>query len=201
MKETEYREAYCRYRSDLLGRNKQLEEMIKKKMDGTYSIEEINQNKTHSHQFNFEKKKAPSRKELNPTMDSEKQQKIAEEEEESDHSQNEIYKHSILDDRGPFENYGSGNTHPTNPRLYMTTFNVKASGGINPHTVMKSKIRPNVLTKYSYQQKYPNPQFFADQNEMSSEQKKNSDGPFLVCWPSHSHMPPQYTPLDRVIRK
>lgn len=44
--------------------------------------------------------------------------------------------------------YGNGNTRPTHPNLYMTTYNAKAQKGVNPHTMMKLHLRDYILAEY-----------------------------------------------------
>ena len=125
-------------------------------MNGTYS-EGLNQiDEVPCFKFERKKSKRPNLRKENTSSTNVKNQQMKKE--EASQSNNCSFHKSVLDDRGPFENYGSGNTNPTNPNLYMTTFNVKASGGINPHIVMKSKIRNNVNSKYARSNGYhPNP--------------------------------------------
>ena len=87
----------------------------------------------------------------------------------------------------------------------MTTFNVKASGGVNPHTVMKNRIKPRVWEDYAKPR--PNtaanvhgPAFYVSKEEIPKQDRKNVDGPFWVYWPSDKPLPEEYAELEKIVR-
>lgn len=107
--------------------------------------------------------------------------------------------------RSQFLNYGMGNVHPPNDDLFMTTYNIRADTGVNPHTVMKSRIRPYILSEYAKPKpvtcvKVHTPEFFASPKEMTKEEQLQMDGPFWVCWPSSKPFPKEYAQLESIVR-
>ena len=107
--------------------------------------------------------------------------------------------------RASFANYGEGNINPPNDKLYMTTFNVKSPTGVNPHTVMKNRIRPRVLEEYRTpvanvsRPKSAKPKFMSSEAAMRNGEE-DVDGPFYVYWPLEDPLPHPYRDLERIVR-
>lgn len=87
----------------------------------------------------------------------------------------------------------------------MTTFNVKAPAGVNPHTRMKKELRPFVMSEFT--QPLPattvhihTPHFYASMRDMPRDEQLEMDGPFWVHWPSDEPFPAPYAALERVVR-
>jgi hypothetical protein len=104
-----------------------------------------------------------------------------------------------------FHNYGMANVNPPNPDLFMTTFNVKSPTGVNPHTVMKGRIRPFVMAEFARPRpaaavKIHQPAFYGTAKEVPASHRTDMDGPFWMYWPSEKPFPPQYAGLEKVVR-
>jgi hypothetical protein len=107
--------------------------------------------------------------------------------------------------RAQFHNYGWANIHPTNSDLYLTTFNVKAATGVNPHTVMKSRMRPFVMSEFRKPKpvtsvRIHQPAFYGNMRDVQPDERGQTDGPFWMYWPSDDPFPPQYAELEKVVR-
>jgi hypothetical protein len=107
--------------------------------------------------------------------------------------------------RSHFHNYGTGNVNPPNPDLFMTTYNVKSPTGVNPHTVMKGRIRPFVLSEYAKPRpvtavRMHSPKFFASRKDATYEERLQMDGPLWACWPSSDPFPEGYEELEALVR-
>jgi hypothetical protein len=107
--------------------------------------------------------------------------------------------------RAHFHNYGCANIKPPNDDLYLTTFNVKAPTGVNPHTVMKTRMRPFVMAEFAKPRpvtvvRKHQPAFYGSMREAQPDEKGQMDGPFWMYWPSDDPFPPQYAELEKIVR-
>jgi hypothetical protein len=87
----------------------------------------------------------------------------------------------------------------------MTTFNVRSPTGVNPHTVMKGRIRPYVMAEFAKPRpvtalKMHQPAFYASVKDVPADQRIHMDGPFWMYWPSDAPFPREYAELDKVVR-
>ena len=207
---TEYRDAYCWFYGGRENSPDDFEEMIKQKIAGTYKESTV---KKEVPRFRFEieaeEKDAviptpkriigmnhppPSRKSI---IEVKKEAKKKEEDAKK-------YKYDGSH-RSKFHNYGMGNVNPPTEELFMTTFNIKADTGVNPHTVMKSRLRPYILSEYAKPKpvtavRMHEPHFYSTPKEMTEEERLQMDGPFWVSWPSSKPFPKEYSELERVVR-
>jgi hypothetical protein len=106
--------------------------------------------------------------------------------------------------RAHFHNYGWANIKPTNNDLYLTTFNVKAATGVNPDTVMKSRMRPFVMAEFRKPKpvtavRRHQPVFYGSMRDARPDEKEQMDGPFWMYWPSDDPFPPQYAELEKIV--
>ena len=202
---TEYRDAYCWF----FGSQKQgadgYEDMIKGKIAGTY-----NEPEDHQFKFDFETREKPlSSRVSSPSRTTTASKSMR----KSRRDVSNVDKVSAADKRyrtegslrASFANYGEGNINPPNDKLYMTTFNVKSPTGVNPHTVMKNRIRPRVLEEYRTpvanvsRPKSAKPKFMSSEAAMRNGEE-DVDGPFYVYWPSEDPLPHPYRDLERIVR-
>jgi hypothetical protein len=107
--------------------------------------------------------------------------------------------------RAKFHNYGAANVRPPNPDLFMTTFNVRAQTGVNPHTAMKQRLRPALAARYRGPRedamRIRRPAFYASARDVPRDRQLHMDGPFWVYWPSDGAFPPAYADLEKVRRQ
>lgn len=90
--------------------------------------------------------------------------------------------------------YGNGNIHPTHPDLYMTTFNAKAQKGVNPHTIMKAKIKDFIWAEYGSpripdEKATDEPVFYSNQYSVPKSRRNQVKGPLWANWPADSSYP------------
>lgn len=204
---TEYRDAYCWFFGSQRQGADTYEDMIKGKIAGTYSEPEA-----HEFKFDFEtREKAPpprpasTSKTASSGKSSRKSRRDNSGSQKDPRSDKRYQNDGSL--RASFTNYGEGNINPPNDKLYMTTFNVKSPTGVNPHTVMKNRIRPRVYEQYRYpvagvankNQNRAKPKFIPG-DDIIHNATSDVDGPFYVYWPSEEPFPSQYRDLEKIVR-
>ena len=211
---TEYRDSYCWF----FGGQKQLpddyENMIKRKIAGTY-VETPVQGPP---KFDFEDREKLAkelaerrRHKLLPrqTAGVTDQTKVKTEQKEEPKAEHKRYKGSDGSKRSSFQSYGQGNINPVIDKLYMTTFNVKSQTGVNPFTVMKERIRPEVLKEYRTHstttcpqrrnKKEETPKFYVKAEDVPDSERENMEGPFWVHWDPARPLPSAYKDLEPVV--
>ncbi|OHS99544.1 hypothetical protein TRFO_34001 [Tritrichomonas foetus] len=207
---TEYRDAYCWFFGGREQSPDSFEEMIKQKIAGTYKGDQ-NSKPVPKFQFEIDAEEqdavVPTPKRIIGMNNPPKvRQSIIEVKKEARRKEEEARRYKYDGShRSKFHNYGMGNVHPPNDDLFMTTYNIKADTGVNPHTVMKSRLRPYILSEYAKPKpvtsvKVHTPNFFASPKDMTEEQQLQMDGPFWVYWPSSKPFPKEYSQLERVVR-
>lgn len=211
---TEYRDAYCWFFGGREQSPDSYEEMIKEKIAGTYRNDENQFAKTVP-KFKFEleaegkEKIVPTPKTIvgtnNPQPAASRKSLVDLKKEAKRKQEEEKRAKKNGSGRGKFASYGMGNVHPTNDELFMTTYNIKADTGVNPYTVMKSRIRPYILSEYARPKpvtsvRVHTPNFFASPKDMTEEQQLQMDGPFWVYWPSSKPFPKEYSELEKIVR-
>jgi hypothetical protein len=208
---TEYRDAYCWFFGGSKSSYDSFQALIQSKMDGTFEGEfpkpipqfafELRQPENApqvipnaSNVVPFQNPKAPSTATINKARKEAAKKAAAERE----------YQKSGAS-RSHFHNYGRANVNPPNPDLFMTTFNVKAPTGVNPHTLMKGRIRPFVLAEFAKPRPVTavhlhQPKFLASRKDATSDEKLQMDGPFWACWSSSEPFPEGYEELEALVR-
>lgn len=221
---TEYRDAYCWFFGGREQSPDNFEEMIKQKIAGTFREEDWEHKSRGSFGDSFSEKNVPKFKfeieaeekgKIIPTpkriygtnnLPPNTRKSIIELKKEAKKKEIDDKKYKYDGSRrSHFLNYGMGNVHPPNDDLFMTTYNIRADTGVNPHTVMKSRIRPYILSEYARPKpvtcvKVHTPGFFSSPKEMTKEEQLQMDGPFWVCWPSSKPFPKEYSQLERIVR-
>jgi hypothetical protein len=99
---------------------------------------------------------------------------------------------------------GAANVNPPQPDLSMTTSNVHAQAGLNPHTAMRPRL-PSIAPEYEKQRpatalKIHRPAFYASVKEILRAEQLQMDGLFWVYWLSDGRFPSQYSNLETIVR-
>ena len=207
---TEYRDSYCWFYGGPKRSPDKVDDLVRSKLNGTY----VPDPPKRVPKFGFEKNTKdannaviPNPQNVSPANKTKRSRKSivyykANAERIRREKRNAKLAHTR---RSHFVNYGQGNTNPTNEELFMTTFNVKAPTGVNPHTKMKHKLRPWVLAEFT--EPLPTttvhmhePKFYASMKDMPREEQLEMDGPFWVHWPSSEPFPEPYSALERIVR-
>lgn len=202
---TEYRDSYCWFFGGQKQNDDSFEDLVRQKIDGTYV--ESNVEPTPKFAFEIEEEnlahafKVPKPERV--VNEPKKQRSLA----QTQIKKTKLTKHKFRSGTGraKFHNYGQGNVNPPNDDLFMTTFNIKAPQGVNPHTVMKNEIRPYILSEYARPKPVATvhihkPRFFATPKDAEPEERVHMDGPYWVYWPSDQPFPDQYAELEEVVR-
>lgn len=213
---TEYRESYCWFYGGKENSPDRYDDLIRSKINGTYVAK---QNENAVPEFSFEKRQREEQVRVVPDpsnvisadagKDTSSRKSLAKLRAEKKRQSRKQAKKMREDERAAarscFHNYGQGNTNPPSKELFMTTFNVKAPAGVNPHTLMKSQIRPYVMTEYARPKpiatvKMHKPAFYQSIKEAPKEQQLHMDGPFWIHWPSEKPFPQEYAALEKIVR-
>lgn len=205
---TEYRDSYCWFHGGPKHAEDHIDKLVKTKIDGTYQQPPPKV----TPEFQFEQKQKDKRARVLPNpqnvvaANSNKapRKSIVHVKEAEVRKQRE--KKKSKHHTSTFTNYGEGNTHPTNPDLYMTTYNVKAPEGVNPYTLMKAALRPYIAAEYAQPRpitavRMHQPRFYKSMKEMPRDEQLQMDGPFWVHWPSDKPFPQAYAELEEVVRQ
>lgn len=211
---TEYRESYCWFYGGRDSSPDRYDDLIRSKIDGTYVPKE---NQPPVPEFSFEKRQREEQARIIPDPSnvisadvgkdpsSRKNVSKLQKKRHTDKQAKQSRQSKRSLDKSCFHCYGQGNTNPPNKDLFMTTFNVRAPTGVNPHTLMKAQIRPYVMTEYARPKpvasvKMHKPAFYRSIKEAPKEEQLHMDGPFWIHWPSKDPFPEAYASLEKIVR-
>lgn len=205
---TEYRDSYCWFFGDKSQNFDSFEDLVNAKINGTYKEEKKEIIPKFAFEIEEENNPTPYKiPEPEKTVPQQRKKERLANARAKSQAKTSLTKHKFRSgrNRANFHNYGQGNVNPPNPELFMTTYNIKAPQGVNPHTVMKNEIRPYILSEYARPKPVATvhihkPQFFSSPKDAEPEERVHMDGPYWVYWPSDEPFPEQYSELERIVR-